>query len=259
MAVLNVRDLRGPWPRDAVYVGRNPEIWRRAGGQGQPPWGNPFAMRSEADRGRVVADYTRWLADRLSREPRFRAEVAGLAGKDLVCHCAPRACHGHVLADAARTLAAGRDWTGRDADPQASFRDAPGSAPGTAAQEGPDTRVMRAALAAGLPDAFKADPAPEAAALREAYRVLSLAMKDAGRLVRAEDGRWEVQPTRPQTPETKKAGLAVGSLQRALAQAAAALPDAERTPLARALADADARLAETALRPTGIRRDDHAR
>jgi hypothetical protein len=259
MPVLNVRDLRGPWPRDAVYVGRNPEIWRRAGGQGQPPWGNPFAMKSEADRGRVIADYTRWLADRLSREPRFKAEVASLAGKDLVCHCAPRACHGHVLEDAARTLAAGRDWTGRDADPQTSARETPGFADRTAAQEGQDTRIMRAALAAGLPDALRADPAPEAAALREAYRVLSLAMKDAGRLVRAEDGRWEIHPTRPQTPETKKAGLAVGSLQRALAQAAVALPDTARTPLTRALVDADARLAETAARPVGLRRDDHAR
>jgi hypothetical protein len=259
MAVLNARDIRGPWPPNAVYVGRNPDLWRRSGGQGSPPWGNPFVMKSEADRGRVVADYARWLADRISREPRFKAEVASLAGKDLVCHCAPRACHGHVLADAARALAAGRDWSGRDPASQdpSPETSAPTSEP--AAQEGPDTRIMRAALAAGLPDAFRADPAPEAAALREAYRVLSLAMKDAGRLARTEDGRWEVRPTRPQTSETRKAGLAAAALQRALAQAAAALPDAARTTLARALVDADVRLAETVARPTGIRRDDPVR
>lgn len=255
MAVVNVRDLRGPWPADTVYVGRNPEIWRRAGGKGSPPWGNPFAMKSEADRARVVADYTRWLADRIAREPRFKAEVAGLAGKNLACHCAPRACHGHVLEDAARALAAGRDWAGRDLQPSPSQA----SAPDAPAQEGPDTRVMRAALAAGLPDAFKADPAPEAAALREAYRVLSVAMKNAGRLAKDADGAWQVVAGRPQTAETKKAGLAAGSLQRALAQAAAVLPDADRSPLARALIDADARLAEAALRPAGARRDDTAR
>jgi hypothetical protein len=259
MAVLNVRDIRSPWPPNAVYVGRNSDLWRRSGGQGSPPWGNPFVMKSEADRGRVVADYARWLADRISREPRFKAEVASLAGKDLVCHCAPRACHGHVLADAARALAAGRDWTGRLPASQDLFRETSVPTPEPAAQEGPDTRIMRAALAAGLPDAFKADPAPEAAALREAYRVLSRAMKDAGRLTRTEDGRWEVRPTRPQTPETKKAGLATVSLQRVLAQAAVAFPDAARTPLARALVDADARLAETAARPAGIRRDDPVR
>jgi len=249
MAVVNVRDLKGPWPKGTVYIGRNPEIWRRSGGQGAPPWGNPFVMKSEADRGRVISDYTRWLADRVAREPRFRAEIVSLANQNLACHCAPRACHGHVLEDAARSLAAGRDWTGRDLPRFLTL------SAGTEAQEGPDTRVMRAALAAGLPDVFKADPAPEAQALRDAYRTLSFAMKDAGRLVQGPDGAWQVDPTRPPTPETKKAGLVVGSLQRALAQAAAAIPEAERSLLARALVEADSRLAETALHPISTRRD----
>jgi len=249
MAVVNVRDLQGPWPEGTIYVGRNPEIWRRSGGQGAPPWGNPFVMKSEADRARVISDYSRWLADRIARGPRFRAEVASLADQNLACHCAPRACHGHVLEDAARTLAAGRDWTGRD-NPR--LLPLPTDAK---VQEGPDTRVMRAALAAGLPDAFKADPAPEAQALRDAYRTLSFAMKDAGRLVRKPDGTWQVDPIRPPTPETKKTGLAAGSLQRALAQAVAAIPETTRPPLARALVDADARLAETAPRPPASRRN----
>lgn len=249
MAVVNVRDLQGPWPEGTIYIGRNPEIWRRSGGQGAPPWGNPFVMKSEADRDRVISDYSRWLAARIAREPRFRAQVAALADQNLACHCAPRACHGHVLEDAARTLAAGRDWTGRD---NPHLLPLPADAK---AQEGPDTRVMRAALAAGLPDAFKADPAPEAQALRDAYRTLSFAMKDAGRLVPKPDGTWQVDSTRPPTPETKKAGLVVASLQRVLAQAGATLPETERSLLARALVEADARLAEMALRPAGIRQD----
>jgi len=249
MAVVNVRDLQGPWPEGTTYIGRNPEIWRRSGGQGAPPWGNPFVMKSEADRARVISDYSRWLADRIAREPRFRAEVASLADKNLACHCAPRACHGHVLEDAARTLAAGRDWTGRD-NPRLLPLPAAANA-----QEGPDTRVMRAALAAGLPDALKADPAPEAQALRDAYRTLSFTMKDAGRLAQGPDGTWQVVPTRPPTPKTKKAGLVAGALQRALAQAAIALPETERSRLARALIEADARLAETTLRPASTRRD----
>jgi hypothetical protein len=64
-------------------------------------WGNPFPMRTESCRPRVIAEYRQWLwgeikAGRISLE-----DLAELHGKRLGCHCAPRACHGDVLAAAA--------------------------------------------------------------------------------------------------------------------------------------------------------------
>lgn len=44
-------------------------------------------MKSEANHGQVISDYTRWLADRVAREPLFHAEVASLADQSLACHC----------------------------------------------------------------------------------------------------------------------------------------------------------------------------
>lgn len=60
-------------------------------------WGNPFVMRSEAERADVVARYRRWLWGEIQAGRIGRDELAGLHGKRLGCHCAPLACHGDVL------------------------------------------------------------------------------------------------------------------------------------------------------------------
>lgn len=75
-------------PIGAVYVGRPTK------------WGNPFPMHAESERDKVVADYRAFLA----RSPQLVAEArAELRGKDLVCWCAPRACHADVLMAAANS------------------------------------------------------------------------------------------------------------------------------------------------------------
>ncbi len=73
------------YPRDAVYIGR-PSIW-----------GNPFVIGREGDRDEVISEYRRYvlLSTHLMRE------IGNLAGKDLVCFCAPRPCHGDVLLELA--------------------------------------------------------------------------------------------------------------------------------------------------------------
>ena len=64
-------------------------------------WGNPFPMRREEGRARVIAEYRAWLWIEI-REGRISLkDVADLRGKRLACHCAPRVCHGDVLAAAA--------------------------------------------------------------------------------------------------------------------------------------------------------------
>ena len=64
-------------------------------------WGNPFPMRSEADRGRVVEAYRAWLWKEIQAGRITIESLAALHGLRLGCHCAPRACHGDVLSAAA--------------------------------------------------------------------------------------------------------------------------------------------------------------
>lgn len=111
-AVVAVHDLpRGQITPDMVYVGRNRTLWLRFGGIGEPPFGNPFVMRDESQRHAVIGAFAAWLGNALANSQRFAEQVSCLTDKILVCHCAPRVCHGHVLGHAAECLADGRTWS----------------------------------------------------------------------------------------------------------------------------------------------------
>lgn len=71
------------WKPHDVYIGR-PSVW-----------GNPFAMKSEVDRAEVIARYETWLLSKPELIARAKRE---LKGKVLACYCAPRPCHGDILA-----------------------------------------------------------------------------------------------------------------------------------------------------------------
>lgn len=83
-AVFN--KLRHIIPRDAVYIGRPTK------------WGNPFQIGKDGTRGEVIGKYRAYL---LSRPDLIEAARRELKGRDLVCWCAPKACHGHVLKEIA--------------------------------------------------------------------------------------------------------------------------------------------------------------
>ena len=68
-------------PAGAIYIGRGSK------------WGNPFRIGSDGDRAAVIAKYERWLAD----QHQLLRALDELLGRDLVCFCAPRACHGDLL------------------------------------------------------------------------------------------------------------------------------------------------------------------
>ena len=68
-------------PANAVYIGRGSK------------WGNPFRIGPDGDRAAVIAKYERWLA----RQPQLLRALDELRGRDLVCFCAPRPCHGDLL------------------------------------------------------------------------------------------------------------------------------------------------------------------
>ena len=68
-------------PAGTVYIGRGSK------------WGNPFRIGRDGDRAAVIAKYERWLAD----QHHLLRALDELRGRDLVCFCAPRACHGDLL------------------------------------------------------------------------------------------------------------------------------------------------------------------
>lgn len=68
-------------PSGAVYVGRGSR------------WGNPFRLGVDGDRPAVIAKHARWLR---GQHPLLQA-LGDLRGKDLVCYCAPAACHADLL------------------------------------------------------------------------------------------------------------------------------------------------------------------
>lgn len=82
--VWNRRNRMSQVPHDAVYVGR-PTMY-----------GNPFVLKKERDRDKIIVKYAEWIMEdkqRWLRETMRR----NLRGKDLVCWCSPQVCHADVI------------------------------------------------------------------------------------------------------------------------------------------------------------------
>ena len=71
----------GTAPAGAVYIGRPSK------------WGNPFVIGRDGNREQVIAKFEKWILG----QPQLLAQLHEIKGKDLVCFCAPEACHGDVL------------------------------------------------------------------------------------------------------------------------------------------------------------------
>lgn len=85
-----IRDLGS----DAIYIGRGSK------------WGNPFKIGTNGSREEVVLGYAEWLLN----NPKLLEAIPELAGKYLVCFCAPEACHGDILIELANPIVEeGRD------------------------------------------------------------------------------------------------------------------------------------------------------
>ncbi len=79
--VLNKRD--SGVPAGAIYVGRPSKF------------GNPYEIGRDGSREEVIQKYEAWL---LTADNGLSiADLLQLKGKDLVCWCAPLACHAEVL------------------------------------------------------------------------------------------------------------------------------------------------------------------
>lgn len=89
--VVNVNDAAFE-----VYIGR--AVKRR--GFVASKWANPYPLTKERSRALVIAMFCEYLRGR----PELRAALPELKGKVLGCWCAPKPCHGDILAELANAL-----------------------------------------------------------------------------------------------------------------------------------------------------------
>ena len=82
MKVLNKH--KDGFPPGSVYIGR------------PSPWGNPFVLGKDGGRIEVLRKYRLYLQNNPELVERMKKE---LSGKDLVCFCAPKLCHGDVIVE----------------------------------------------------------------------------------------------------------------------------------------------------------------
>lgn len=82
--VYSMRRRAEKAPADAVRVDR------------KSPYGNPFVIGRDGDRAAVIAKHEAWWFDDAQADLREQA-VRELRGRDLVCWCAPEACHADLL------------------------------------------------------------------------------------------------------------------------------------------------------------------
>lgn len=83
--VLNARKIGKRSNATQVYIGRPSK------------WGNPFVIGRDGSRAEVIAKYRAWIVT----QPALMNALDELRGRDLVCWCAPLACHGDVLIELA--------------------------------------------------------------------------------------------------------------------------------------------------------------
>lgn len=93
MAVLNFYHLGKQIPENGVYIGRHNAKLGLVGSQ----FANPFPISDAQPRAVVIDKYQRWLWEEIKAKRISLPDLLALDGKDLVCFCAPQACHGHVL------------------------------------------------------------------------------------------------------------------------------------------------------------------
>ena len=61
-------------------------------------WGNPFKIGVDGDREEVIEKYRVYAYNKWVEDQAYGIDwLEHLKGKDLVCFCAPLACHGDVL------------------------------------------------------------------------------------------------------------------------------------------------------------------
>lgn len=92
--IIHIRNAPADWRDDLqyVYIGR-------AGHGLNGYFGNPYTIGKDGDRAEVLEKYENHMIARCTRDGNFAQALEDLQGKTLVCFCAPKRCHGNVIAD----------------------------------------------------------------------------------------------------------------------------------------------------------------
>jgi uncharacterized protein YebE (UPF0316 family) len=70
-----------------VYIGRGSK------------WGNPFVIGKDGDRNLVIKKFKKYF----DSNNELKKDIQELRGKNLVCYCSPKKCHGEVLIEKVNT------------------------------------------------------------------------------------------------------------------------------------------------------------
>lgn len=98
MEVLNFYRLGKVIPENAVYIGRYSAEHKLQ----KSIFANPFHLGPEEERGATIQKYKVWLWDELLSQRIAKKQLLDLDGKDLVCYCKPKSCHGDVVVAAVK-------------------------------------------------------------------------------------------------------------------------------------------------------------
>lgn len=108
MAVLNYYHLNKIIPEGAVYIGRaQPHIGLTGSIFANP---NPLAKgASDEAREENLGRYRQQLVAKVKSGAIKMEDLLALEGRDLVCFCAPKRCHGNVVSEAVEWAVKQRD------------------------------------------------------------------------------------------------------------------------------------------------------
>lgn len=92
MRVLNIHTLKGVLSSNQVYIGNENKQYNLA----KSKFANPF-YKENWSKSKKIEEYEKWLINQLKSGEISKSELRDLFGKDLVCFCSPKPCHGHIL------------------------------------------------------------------------------------------------------------------------------------------------------------------
>lgn len=92
MGVLNFYKCGCKIPEGAIYIGRPSYKWGLKGSKFQ----NPYSLEKYT-REVAIEKYKNWLWNEIKIGHITIKELANMKGRNLVCYCSPKECHGDVL------------------------------------------------------------------------------------------------------------------------------------------------------------------
>lgn len=93
MNVLNFYHIGSVIPENAVYIGRKNAKF----GLEESIFKNPFYLKNNEPRGSTIEKYRQHIWKEVLEEIITKQDILSLDGKDIVCYCKPKACHGDVV------------------------------------------------------------------------------------------------------------------------------------------------------------------